>query len=1020
MIRENNQIISVEASAGSGKTYSLAKRYIHLLLSDNNDEIPNTLKNIIAVTFANKAAVEMKYRVIDYLKKIALLQDCNNILDGLNISKKEAARRSLIVLDEILKNYDSFNISTIDSFLNHILKTCAINIDISPNFKIEKDSSPHLLYAVDSFLRNAADNKTLQLLLNEYVEQYILSEKSGWFPKNDIYNEVEKVLIKSGYTGKEISSEVKNFNIGLKERVKNIKNNLEFFLENFFNLDIYAQHIKDIEKMLSKSELFYKADFPKSFSNKNLKYKKDASPNKKADELWSLIHKQIKEYVEFYARNYYSIYSEIYLKINLLFEKQAHKDEVVFLSEINKKSMQFFSGDNIMMPEVYYRLSEKYKHFLIDEFQDTSFVQWAGLKRFLEESLSTGGSFFYVGDIKQAIYGFRGGKPEIFESALNEFKGIKTKREILKDNHRSQKSIVDFNNKVFSRENIEKYLKSVTEEEMPEVYNTLLDAYSFSNQIPRPKKNKGYVKIETVNVENVEDYEKVKAKFLSFIDEIKIRFSFKDIAVLCRTNEDVLEVSSWLLDNKIDVDSAQTLNLRNNHIIILLVALLRFINSPIDTLSFTAFITGKVFNKESGLKSEEMQSLLFIHNIGHSKEAFYRVFREKYKEIWEKYFEEFFTKAGFVPVYELVISILEKFKIIQNFPDVKIFVIRFLELIKEFEKDKSGIKNFLEYFDSLKESDEILYVKSFSSAGVKVMTQHKAKGLQFPVVIIPFLELSDKRTDSLYFNESGKKLELLKVSKPMTLFSENIKKLYNKKKADDLLAEINTLYVSLTRAEYEMYGIITKKSRDTNKVSKFLGFDEIEMGKQEIYKLNKPDFRIVNDEVGLNYKSFDYGVTKSISDIDLDDVKIKGSMIHYGLSIIKTLKNKNMKAEIDKAVFEVKRKFTYEDAGWLKEVLKSFVSNKEIFEIFNHDEENVFNEKEIVNSKGETLRADKVVIENNNVFIYDFKTTLSSKIDMVQLEKYISCFNQIYKDCKVQGYFVDIKNKKIAKVKDEF
>ena len=145
-----SQIISVQASAGSGKTYNLAKRYLYLLLDSGSH---TSIKNVIAVTFTNKAAVEMKYRVMSYLKKAALSLDTGNFFDDLKLSKNEIADKSSVVLKEILESYDNFNISTIDSFKNHILKSCAISVDLSPNFTVERDYSGNLLFSLEIFLQ---------------------------------------------------------------------------------------------------------------------------------------------------------------------------------------------------------------------------------------------------------------------------------------------------------------------------------------------------------------------------------------------------------------------------------------------------------------------------------------------------------------------------------------------------------------------------------------------------------------------------------------------------------------------------------------------------------------------------------------------------------------------------------------------------------------------------------------------------------------------------------------------------
>jgi ATP-dependent exoDNAse (exonuclease V) beta subunit len=229
------QIISVQASAGSGKTYNLAKRYIYLLLNyDKNISI----KNIIAVTFTNKAAVEMKYRVINYLKRAALQEDCDGFFSDLKLSKQEIAQKSLTILKEILSCYDNFNISTIDSFKNRILKSCAMSIDISPNFTIEQDYSHNLDFALEVFLQKTRQSKGFEDIALKYVSQYLMKD-SGWLPKESIYREILKIFNKSGNLGKDIFC----------------NNDINFKNEVFSAAESIVNKIKEFSKFILKLKL---------------------------------------------------------------------------------------------------------------------------------------------------------------------------------------------------------------------------------------------------------------------------------------------------------------------------------------------------------------------------------------------------------------------------------------------------------------------------------------------------------------------------------------------------------------------------------------------------------------------------------------------------------------------------------------------------------------------------------------------------------------------------------------------
>jgi ATP-dependent exoDNAse (exonuclease V) beta subunit len=1002
-----SQIISVLASAGTGKTYNLAKRYLYLLLGSNDN---TDIKNIMAITFTNKAALEMKYRVIDYLKKAALALDTGNFFDELKLTKDKIAQRSAAILKDIFKFYDNFNIRTIDSFKNRILKSCAMSIDLSPNFVIEQDYSNNLMFSLETFLQKARDSESMRNIVRQYLSQYLMKD-SGWFPKNNLYNEIEKVFKESGNTGKDVlpygglsfRDEIALRSIPIIEKIKRFEGLLP-------NIQAKKYYSEAIEKVLTAGrKIFFSMDIPAKFAYETIEYIKDAEINAKADELWSEINKDIKSLCDFYIENYYGVYSYIYSKVVLEFDMRSKKDGIVFLNEINKKTVGFFKKDNAVMPEVYYRLSEKYKHFLIDEFQDTSLVQWTGIKRFLEGSLAEGGTFFYVGDIKQAIYAFRGGKPEIFDMASREFLSADVDTENLNRNFRSGKSIVDFNNDIFSKENIERFLGEFYKKKNIE-YNFLkfIETYSFPRQETPAEHNYGYVEINVIDktCENVK--EEIKQRFINCTCQVLERFTSKDITVLCRTNDEVFTISSWLLENDFDVESSQTLNIRNNSIIKQIISLLMFINSPLDVLSFSSFIFGDIFSKISGIESAEFEKFIFACNKRKKTEFFYKTFKDRYKNLWNKYFKDFLMKAGFAPVYELTLAALEKFEVTDNFSDSRVFIMRFLELIKDFETQNSGLKNFLEYFGDLKDNEDALYIKGSFENGIKVMTAHKAKGLQFPVVIIPFLKLSVKPVRKPYFDNSGDKIKLFNIFKNITKFSRKAKEIYDREKINSLLSELNVAYVSMTRAEYELYAIVPPKfDASNNAILALLGNNVLTSGVKQIHTQdNNWKDNIIIDSFGSGYKDIQkYLKSTDKTAVDIDNSSKKSSIIHYALSKITSLKSKNINDCVSYALRITKRKFFFEDVEFCREKLNRLFVSEKILGLFLHDEKNIYNEKEIISSTGETFRIDKLIVLDDEVIIADFQILNSEeKKNKEQAERRSALISEIYPGKKISVY----------------
>jgi len=205
---------------------------------------------------------------------------------------------------------------------------------------------------------------------------------------------------------------------------------------------------------------------------------------------------------------------------------------------------------------------------------------------------------------------------------------------------------------------------------------------------------------------------------------------------LCRSNEDVERVTSWLLEKKLPVESEKTLNIRENTFIKQIISFLTFLDSPIDDLAFATFIMGDIFTAASGLTNEQIREFLFSARHSRRRAYLYRAFREAFPSIWEGHIEEFFKTVGFVPLYELVITFLKDFCVLERFPGAQSFIMKFLEVVKEQEEDNQNISRFLEYFRN--ELAENLFVQVSSSDSIRVLTIHKSKGLEFPVVIIPF------------------------------------------------------------------------------------------------------------------------------------------------------------------------------------------------------------------------------------------------------------------------------------------
>jgi ATP-dependent helicase/nuclease subunit A len=1033
----SNQFIVVEASAGSGKTHNLAKRYITLLLNfdlSKKENIP--LKNILALTFANKASIEMRERIIEYLKKISLGEDVGDLLSGLDMPQKEIVKNANYAMKFIIENYDNFNVKTIDSFINLIIKACALKIGIPPNYKIEKTYTDYIDFAIDSFLDNSMLNPKLENLLNDFFEQYLIDANISWDIKENISKEFIKLY-------EDIKKSAKQFKDSDNDGYnKTLKSYSEKFYETCVEIgkikeleNADKRFIKAINKIIEKNNKYYLSGGERLsdyFKRAELPYNAKSRQNERLNELFNNTKQIISDFYEFKAENYYNIYMQMFKYILTEFDKQSKKDAVVFLQDLNRKVLKIFNDGSETVPEIYFQLSSYFKDFLIDEFQDTNQIQWKTLKLIVEENLSQGGSFFYVGDKKQAIYGFRGGDSKIFDQPLTEFKHYTPTKIQLDINYRSCKAIIDFNNFVFSKENISLFFNELEKKgHLPEVYseysNNVINMFETSKQKYCEKKNKnGYVEITAVEYEDETKEERdeiIKNLLYAKLEDLQQRFDYKDITIICRDNSEIEIIGKWLLEKNIDIESYQTLNIININIIKELFSALKFFNSPTDEISFASFILSSVFIKETKITGSELIDFITESSLNKDNQKdLYVLFREKYPDIWNEYLEPFFNSAGFIAVYELTVSVISKYNIIDNFRESNNVILRFLEVISDFEKDNQGLQNFIDYFQNIEErqKDDKFFIKVPSSNAVKIITVHKAKGLQFNVVIMPYLYLKISAPDKPFNIQDDENIKFLNILKDSTYYSGNLRDIYYKKYFKNLSDELNILYVATTRAVYEFYGFISeKKNKEKSPISVLMPENIRLIGKKATYQSDKNENAKTIDLTLSKMKDFTKIISESALEIygkDQKELLLRGKIIHYALSKILTYDTSEIDQKIENAVNLTMLEYSNEDLVWLNPVLKKLLEKESIKKLFDGSNE-IYNEKEFVDSFGDTLRIDKLIVNADKIIIADFKTSVYNLETITsQMQKYLSVIREIYPEKPAECRVIDIEKAEVTEI----
>lgn len=1022
----------VEASAGSGKTFALAKRYVQLLIASPNPEAG--LRTILAITFTNKAAVEMKARILEFLKKIALGNlskiEQEEIIAPLGLTDQEAGQRAFRVMENLIRNYNFFQVQTIDSFINALLCGCSFKINLSANFRIRRNSHEYIAASLDRLIDRAVTDKDVRQSFQHFLHQYLFIEnRSGWFPKKDLFKILTSMFGQSNFFSLDFfagGSHAQDLFIKKKNILK-LMQELCHILPNCTHAT-FAKKFPDFLK--ERPDSFDLDDVSDYFHREEFPAVKGGELSREVEHLWGKIRRELKDLSEMEAATLFNSYIDVFQMTLQEFKSLATKEDVLFLEELNKKARSLFDDGLVTVEELYYRLATRFHHYMIDEFQDTSRLQWENLTLMVEEALSTGGSLFYVGDKKQAIYGFRGGESLLFDELKDRFSMFNVQEEILANNWRSRREIVEFTNKIFGMENLERFIgaKEDYEREKNKKNAVLLTAndlqtvqHVFANarQQARLGFEGGLVRVERIECDKKDEREELcRQKILELLADLRGRYSLSNIAILTRNNSDVEMVTGWLLEAGIDVQSDRTSNIKNNKTIQEIESLLRFLDSPIDNVHFANFIIGDVFAKTSGMPSSVFHNFIFELRPRISKDStfyIYREFRERFPDLWERFFEDFFKNVGLYPLYEFTVNLIERLRVIENFPNDRGFVMHFLGVIKNQEKDHGDLSTFLEYFEEPLPEDLFVVIRGHDA--VRILTVHKAKGLEFPVVILPSLEMDVKvgsggkdgqQSFVAVHGEEG--IHLVRLKDKYRHFSPQINDLYEKEYKHSFLSELNTIYVALTRAVHELYIFVPSKAGSGSNPAQFLIPEEHfaigQPSSQE--KKTKKDSRLElvpslsRDWMGFLREEFSEPV------FDAKEARRQGEIMHYALSFIGNLNVVDLVECFNKARQAIALEFPgFSEWSSLEKEINKLIALPQFKPFFYTGQDEVLCECEIVDALGETKRVDRIVISGERLAVIDFK---SSKDDPAAHEKqvrdYMKLVAKLYPSRKIQGWLI--------------
>lgn len=1031
-----------KSSAGSGKTHTLVKDYLKIALAR-----PDVFRKILAITFTNKAAGEMKERIIENLTEFSngfvTSALATSLKQELNLSDVQLQKRSRILLKKIINHFDEFNISTIDSFVHRIIRTFSKEIQLPSDFEVVielDDMIPDLIESI--YEKLGEENTAITKLMTNFIFS-LTDEEKYYDPHNHLVNYIKK------HTEEENFSEIKKLDsITLNELVKAIGKlfnrlnelksqiqetsgqALKLLEEHQLSPTDFYQGKSGIGVYLTRLHNRFKLDWLKQNSyvlkaiNEDVWYSKGKDPSVKHTidkikprlvEFFHQISETGNEYLNLKLASE-KIYTVAFFKIlKEVTDNYTQTTGKLHISEFNKRISDSIAGQPA--PFIFERLGTKLEHFLIDEFQDTSVLQWYNLLPLIENAIAFNRFNMLVGDPKQAIYRFRGGEVELFTS-LPKLYGATTlsdkeyrEKQLdnakqfvqLDTNYRSYQEIIHFNNRFFD------FIKELYGNKA--LINKIYQDHR--QQVSRSKNHDGYVSIELIESEGADDYENKRLeKIESYVNRLKQKgFSYGDICVLTRTSDHAHDIAEHLINQGIPVLTSESLRVSESAEVRATVSFLKGLHDPNNLITLSELIHNLL-----SVKNDELSYSQLMDRYCQKAQPDFSGILEHFLGTFDL---EYIKQKS---IYEMAVLFYHYLNPSGNH---NLYFQFFLDFIHEQEQTiNSRLDLFIDLWE--KKKKQIFIVMPQGEEAVQIMTVHKAKGLKFQVVILDFINRRKDNTKT----ETWKEIEIPGIPElKTTLFPLTKSKLEygNSKTVSELRALldketekteldfINLVYVAFTRPVEALFLLADKRIKKDGSLDdhpdKFSHLIFNFLKRQELYQDNRMSYEFgeltkIESSQQKDDKRYIH-LTKSPSSTGeipikiapVDDIfweenfikneKSKGKIVHEILAEIKT------PVDIDKVLdrYFQNAQITQEEHETLKETLQKIVLHP-ILEPYFSDEVIVKTEKEILTKEG-AIRPDRVVIKEHESIIIEYKTGSKQKAHIAQLKKYLQAMKAL-------------------------
>lgn len=1071
------------SSAGSGKTYTLTRAYLKLVLSQPK---PTYVRSILAITFTNDAANEMKSRILaalkdfgseDFSEESKFYGMFREIADEIQVTEPIddtlIRQRAKAVFHQIIHEYSDFSVKTIDSFVNQLVSAFTDDLNLPFNYEIVLDKDVVMLEAVERLFTKAGDKKHRDI--TGMLERFALEKAEdgkNWnsmpadlaafsddMLKDQYYPLVSKLDDLSIKDFRKIHKQIRKFTNWFEELIAEKAAETQRFIESqgisiedfsFGKASGVASYIGGLQKDITKeygSRIRAAAEQDKWFTAKTPKPIIERFESIKIEvisainEIEALRKQHLAKYklLKMLSDDMYKL--ALLKKVKEEFDAVLAENNQVFLAEFNRMILQIVLSEPV--PFIYERLGEKFNHILIDEFQDTSDMQFYNLLPLIENALAGNNFNLVVGDAKQSIYRWRGGKMELIVHLFNKNLGELLDNPLLSvfqvdqlltvnqfldpvsldTNYRSASEIITFNNDFFRH--------AIGNQQ--DKYPLLADAYQTFEQKARVDAPKGgHIEI---GILPYEDFQELMLQEISDTIQKALHegYALRDIAILTRRVADSSLVAQYLNERDFRVISQDSLLLNNSGAIRLVVAFLRVIDQPDNQLA--KYEAAYLFYQYSLHQIPDVKVNTLISEAVESPNVndFYDFFVKR-----GFHFDAFkLQKSGLYAITEQVIRTLNLFDNSAELP----YLFSFLDLTLDFGTRQSNhLHDFLNYWEEKKAK------RSISTSGdadaVTITTIHRSKGLEYPIVIIPFTSWSTgfKRGSRLWVdlenvayeelkideNESPKRLRSASVAVSKNLLETEIAEQYQAEEEAIFIENLNMLYVAFTRPTDKLYIFSNRNYRNKiqgvgellesylnatgkellipDKIERIVLYEGKSLKKQ-VTKQVEPAFilpKIISEDRGDRLR-LRRSSEKIFDPETLEKNKDRGNKVHAAFALIKSYR------DVDEAIrrLEFEGVINGTEGIDIKKSIEQVINMPELNALFADNVE-VINEKDILVNGSEVLRPDRVVFTKEAVYILDFKTGTPKENHKQQIKRYGKMYREMgYANVKTQLIYLE-------------